>query len=252
MSPFTTPAVDAAYLVDSDGNHVRRLTPGYRLDETALAWSPDGSELAVVVEAPFGVRYGVGLLPASGGTPCLVYTTWQPIYGIAWRPGSGSLLPTHCLPLYPPHPSPVLSCTPAGARSAVELSDLSPVLRSDANSRWTPISFTCADFTGGERQDLLVEFWSGGVEGVIEWAAFIPGSGGWRLVLAAGDGCVGATSAGHTLVATTRYHVPGDMGMCGGGVAYRKYRWDGKAFRLEKAWRVNMLQAALSLDNSRE
>ena len=100
----------AIWVMNADGTNVRLLTHNPGLDYSNPRWSADGAQLAFTVTTldppKHGKwRWGVGVMPSSGGRRCLVYVAsgYRP-GGVDWAPGSspGSRLPHRCLSLTAP------------------------------------------------------------------------------------------------------------------------------------------------------
>jgi Tol biopolymer transport system component len=243
LHPLSADPTSVVYVVDADGKDPHRLTPPTGSDdESDPRWSPDGSKLSMVVSSPMEVRSGVAVVPSSGGAACLVYATWGGISGADWQPGSGNGVPSRCVGLLPPRPTPILGCTPAAERNAVDRSGLPLVLKWAANRQFFPMLASCATAGPDHLQVLFVEFPSGGSSGLTAWAAFVPTRTQWQMAASQSGDCMSLDHAGDVVNVTSAYLVPGGSGPCGGGVAHESYRWRGTRLVLERNWRQDLLR----------
>jgi Tol biopolymer transport system component len=93
------------YVMDADGGEQKRVTRSDGLDESAPAWSPDGSRIAFAREGPARFAKQLMVVKADGSCPTAllgdagdrrVSTPW--FFSPTWRPGrlTGKLAPLAC------------------------------------------------------------------------------------------------------------------------------------------------------------
>jgi dipeptidyl aminopeptidase/acylaminoacyl peptidase len=230
------------YVMNANGANVRRLTDDATLDERDPRWSSDGTQLAFTVATPGGERSGVAVMSAAGGSPCLVYVAWGQIGGVDWQPGipAGSQRPARCVSLLAERPAPILACTAAGARTAVDRSQLPLSKKAWANGVVGALQHVCVDFSHDGRADLLVLFDGRGSGGVLGWAAFQRTSRDWKPVLSRNGGHIGVRSVAGDLIETQPVYRKHDANCCPtGGLAHRRYGWDGDRLRLDRIWHTS-------------
>ncbi|MDX6514822.1 MAG: TolB protein [Gaiellaceae bacterium] len=228
------------YVIDADGSHLRRLAAAPNLDVSDLDWSRDGAQLAVVLRTWAG-RSGAAVVPASGGTPCLVSVAWNGPWSVRWAPRSapGARRPARCRSFAPPRPRPVLQCSQAGARSAVDRSALPLWLRGVAHRPFGRLLPFCVDVDSDGDLDLVVVFDPGGSGGVVAWAVFLRTPSDWKQALIRTGTHMGVVAAGSDLVEVEPIYHRRDANCCPTeGVRHRLYRWRDGRLRLERIWRT--------------
>jgi hypothetical protein len=213
------------------------LTFDRRRDETTPVWSPDGREIAYSVTLASGARTGVAVRPATGGSGCMIYTTWSGVDDLQWRPGytTGPFRPADCSrSLQPRRPAkPILGCSGHAARNAVNRSKLSLRLKQIAHepSRSGDFRFLCPDFTRDGRADLVVTFSAGVTGNTFRWAAFKRGRRDWHLVASKPGNYMRVSARNHNVVEQLPV-VTYQNGFHFTGYHYFVYGWNGRRLAL--------------------
>lgn len=228
------------YVINVDGTHLRQLTHDPTRDDVSPQWSPDGHEIAFSVSTPGNERAAVGVRQMGvGGPTCLLRPSWSDNWPIHWLPGQGATpAPRNCKnTLRPPRPKPRFGCTTAAARTAVDRSDIPLSIKQYAHPGPWGIIKRCLDFTRDGRQDLAVLFNGGGSAGVLAWAAFRRTRHDWKKVLLRYGDRLSVSRSGSDLVETHPVYRNGDC-HCNptGGVAHRKYGWNGHKLVVVARW----------------
>ena len=94
----------------------------------------------------------------------------------------------------------------------------------------------CISLPMGQKA-MVVTVGSGGTAGDIDWAIYVPGSGGWTLSLVRGGYKLGLVRKGADIVETNPIYKKNDPNCCpSGGFAHRRWHWNGRQFAVVRTW----------------
>jgi hypothetical protein len=129
-------------------------------------------------------------------------------------------------------------CTIAAARAAIlqapSLRELAPTVRNGGG----PDRLICHDLTGDGVSELAVTVFSGGTAGDIAWVVFRRANGRWQVAFSQLHAYkVGLFRVDRDLVESQPIYRANDPNCCpSGGFRHRRFRWDGKTFRVVRTW----------------